>query len=656
MQFLSRFGLVRVVTFATALIITVALLAVSAAVYMIVSDRIAADAVERQDASLRIAAAIVERDLPGTTVTRSGDGNVERIVIDSIPTAFDNHAMLDSIGDVTGEIATIFTLDETTRDFLRTTTNVVLPDGKRAVGTNLGKDGPVFPVVTSGNAYRGEALVLGVPYFTVYEPIFSPSGEVVGILAAAVQKSVITALAFDMANGLAIASVFVMVVAILAMTLFARVILNPIPNLTVTANELAEGRLDIEVPYTESKNEIGALARALEIFRENAVAKVRIEKDAETVRTTSEVERAEREQAQRERQRQTDAVVTALGGGLQKLASGDLTIQLKQPFAEELDTLRVDFNTAVEKLRIALGDVQERSGAIDGSSTDMRTAIDDLSHRTETQAASLEETSAAIEEITATVASSAERAMEASEKVGATKADTETSSKIVTDAVAAMDQIEKASSEIAKIINVIDEIAFQTNLLALNAGVEAARAGEAGKGFAVVAQEVRELAQRSANAAKEIKALILKSTDEVATGVQLVNRTGESLLQISEKVNDVNENIQSIAVATSQQATGLKEIRVSIAQLDEVTQRNASMVDDTGKLIHRLAADSSGLQSQVERFQVADAGSRPVAVDNRQDGSNAPARSPARDMVRGVVKAFSGSSNLAVKRDEWEDF
>ncbi|WP_421858834.1 methyl-accepting chemotaxis protein [Oricola sp.] len=656
MHILSRFGLVRVVSVSTALIIAAALIAVSAAVNMIVSDRIAGEAVTRQDTSLRIAATIAERDLPGTEVTWGSDGNVERIVMETVPDAFDNHAMIDSIGHMTGETATIFAWDQATRDFWRKTTNIVKPDGNRAVGTKLGQGGSVYPVITDGKTFRGEAVILGTPYFTIYEPIFSPTGEIIGILYAGVEKSVITALATEMMTGLALASLLVMAAAIVAMTLVARALLRPIPQLTGTAEQLAHGELDLTVPYTDAKNEIGALARTLEVFRENAEAKVRIEQDAEAVRSSSETERADREQAQIERQSLTDSAVAALGGGLQKLASGDLTIRLDQPFTQELDGLRVDFNSAVEKLRIALGDVRQLSGTIETNSTDMRTAVEDLAQRTERQAASLEETSAAIEQITATVASSAERAMEASEKVGATKADTETSSKIVTDAVAAMGQIEKASSEIAKIINVIDEIAFQTNLLALNAGVEAARAGEAGKGFAVVAQEVRELAQRSANAAKEIKTLILKSTDEVSTGVQLVNRTGESLLQISEKVNDVNENIQSIAVASSQQATGLKEIRVSIAQLDEVTQRNASMVDDAGKLIQLLATDSSGLQSQVERFQVADAGSRPVAVDNRRDGSNAPARSPAREMVRDVVKAFSGPSNLAVKQDEWEDF
>ncbi|WP_193177400.1 methyl-accepting chemotaxis protein [Oricola nitratireducens] len=656
MGFLSRFGLVRVVSVSTALIIALALMAVSAAVYMIVSDRIASDAVARQDASLRVAATIVERDLPGTEVTWTKDGNVDRIVMDSVPNSFQTHDMIDTVGRMTGETATVFAWDSESKDFWRRTTNIVKPDGKRAVGTQLGQKGAVYPVVTKGKTFRGEAVILGVPYFTIYQPIFSPAGDIIGILYAGVKKSVITALATEMSSALAVASLLVLIVAVAAMTLLARAIMRPIPRLTETAQALAEGQADVTVPYTDARNEIGGFARALEVFRENAQAKLRIEREAEETRSMSETERQERDAARRAEADRVDAAVERLGEGLHRLAEGDLSVHIETPFIDNLDKLRIDFNASVGKLRAALGDVRDNSESIEGGSAEIRSAIDELSRRTEQQAASLEQTSAAVEEIAATVTSAAEMAHDASEKVASTKTDTENSSQIVSDAVAAMGQIEQASGEISNIINVIDEIAFQTNLLALNAGVEAARAGDAGKGFAVVAQEVRELAQRSAGAAKEIKDLITKSTREVSTGVDLVNRTGEALSGISAKVIDVNDRIQSIAKAASEQSTGIKEISVAVNQLDEVTQKNAAMVEQTNALTHRLSDEASNMRSKIAHFGLGAAAKAPPARPASATDNARPVASPARAMVGSITRAFSKKTNLATNTDEWEEF
>ncbi|MET0747220.1 MAG: methyl-accepting chemotaxis protein, partial [Rhizobium sp.] len=227
---------------------------------------------------------------------------------------------------------------------------------------------------------------------------------------------------------------------------------------------------------------------------------------------------------------------------------------------------------------------------------------------------------------------------------------------VVRNAVDAMGRIEQASREISQIINVIDEIAFQTNLLALNAGVEAARAGEAGKGFAVVAQEVRELAQRSATAAKDIKALITKSGGEVQAGVRLVQETGEALSEIETRVLAINDHIHSIATSAREQSTGLQEVNIAINQMDQVTQQNAAMVEETSAATHKLTGEADSLVRLVSGFKVTGARNAPVVA---RVESHRPVQSPARKMMGTVARAMSGSRGGAAAQaasQEWEEF
>jgi methyl-accepting chemotaxis protein len=271
-----------------------------------------------------------------------------------------------------------------------------------------------------------------------------------------------------------------------------------------------------------------------------------------------------------------------------------------------MEQLRHDFNATIEKLSETLTTVGHNASAIAAGSRELGNSAGAFSKRTEQQAASVEETAAALEEITTTVADSSQRAEEAGRLVAETKRGAEESGTVVRNAVAAMDQIEKSSREITNIIGVIDDIAFQTNLLALNAGVEAARAGEAGKGFAVVAQEVRELAQRSASAAKEIKALITTSSEHVRNGVGLVGQTGEALEQIVTQVGDINTNVAAIVKASKEQTIGLREINSAINSLDQTTQQNAAMVEESTAASLRLANEADALHTLLAQFRLAD--------------------------------------------------
>ncbi|TDK39520.1 PAS domain S-box protein [Rhizobium deserti] len=339
--------------------------------------------------------------------------------------------------------------------------------------------------------------------------------------------------------------------------------------------------------------------------------------------------------------------VERLASSLTSMASGDLSQNIETPFIPSLDKLRRDFNAASAKLREAMKTVMTNAETISAGAHEIRTAADDLAKRTEQQAASVEETAAALEEITTTVKDSSRRAEDSGQLVGRAKAHADHSGQIVNEAIVAMDKINQSSSEISNIIGVIDEIAFQTNLLALNAGVEAARAGEAGKGFAVVAQEVRELAQRSASAAKEIKTLITASGTQVASGVTLVSRAGEALQEIAGNVQDINKDIGAIIESAREQSTALSEINRAINLVDQGTQQNAAMVEEQTAASHGLAEEAKALFALLEQFQFDDR-----AKAHRTAPSSATPR-PAPQRAAAPRMATHGNAAMKV---EWSEF
>ncbi len=332
---------------------------------------------------------------------------------------------------------------------------------------------------------------------------------------------------------------------------------------------------------------------------------------AELIAFRQHVEEArQRDAAKRAEQ---EAVFAALAASLKRLAAGDLRCQLQNRFGADYQALLGDFNRTVDQLASLIGEVSNNAANINAASGEISNATGDLARRTEQQATSVEETAAALEEITTTVEQSALRAEEAGRIVEHTRKNAELSGKVVDDTVAAMEGIEKSSGEINSIISVIDEIAFQTNLLALNAGVEAARAGEAGKGFAVVAQEVRELAQRSATAAKEIKTLINASGEQVKNGVQLVAKTGNVLQTIAADVQQISGHVTAIVSAAHEQSAAIREIKLAVGSIDQGTQRNAAMVEETAAAAHELEGQAAALNSLAQRFALEDSrDSRPA--------------------------------------------
>ena len=434
--------------------------------------------------------------------------------------------------------------------------------------------------------------------------------------------------------------------------LLSRTIGAPVSSLTQVMRRLAEGDNTVDIPATDRTDEIGAMAGAVQTFKEAAIEKLRLEGMSAEQAKAVEEERRRAEAAKAALAKEQARVVESLADGLEKLSNGQLTFRLHQAFAPDYEKLRLDFNAAMQTLQETMTVIGGATLGIRSGADEITQASDDLSKRTEQQAASLEETAAALDEITATVRRTAEGAETARTVVSAAKRDAEHSGGVVRAAIAAMAEIETSSSEIGSIIGVIDEIAFQTNLLALNAGVEAARAGDAGRGFAVVASEVRALAQRSAEAAKQIKTLISTSGAQVAQGVNLVGQTGEALTRIVTQVAEINGVVAEIAASAQEQATGLHQVNTAVNQMDQVTQQNAAMVEESTAASHSLAREAQELQGLMARFETGPQSSQP-AVHRPAAQSR-----PALKTVSGHAGGGGALRRAAVEPepDTWEEF
>ena len=437
--------------------------------------------------------------------------------------------------------------------------------------------------------------------------------------------------------------------------MITRAIGRPLNAMTDTMRRLAAGDNQVAVPALDQADEVGHMAQTVQVFKQAAIEKLRLEQGAADARRAAEEDRARNDAARAAEAQQQAHVVHSLANGLERLSDGDLVFRLNDSFASDYEKLRGDFNGAVQKLQDTMAVVAGNAAAIRAGTNEITTASDDLSRRTEQQAASLEETAAALDEITATVKKTSEGSLHARGVVASAKADAEHSGEVVGKAVLAMSAIEGSSRQVSQIIGVIDEIAFQTNLLALNAGVEAARAGDAGRGFAVVASEVRALAQRSAEAAKEIKALISASAVHVGQGVSLVGETGKSLSRIVTHVSEIDLAVGDIAASAQEQSTALQEVNSAVNQMDQVTQQNAAMVEQSTAANRALLEEAGELARLMERFKTGQAG--------HEAGVRRPPCKPAPARTKPMLKARTGQGGSAVARKElphaeesWEEF
>jgi methyl-accepting chemotaxis protein len=640
----SRGGLTLTTTISAMvfLAVTVAIATVLFAVWTMLAANTRDTANQRLAADLRIAAAILEVNLPNSDIFWNEAGELEKIEAKAMP-KFRNHDLIDTIGRVTGDTATLFVFDPESKDFTRKSTTIVDDKGERILETPLDRDGAVYPVVAAGGTYQGEATVLGVPYYAIYRPIQNLNNEVIGLVYVGIPKAEIDATASDGLQLLAlVGAVAVLVIGALSVFAASR-LMRPVPRLSKSMRLVAGGELATAIPYTALGNEIGEMARNIEVFRANAL---KVQELTEDERLALEQRRAERAEMMQSLQQSFGEVVDAAtsgdfsrrvatrfadeelnrlagsvntlvetveriigdtGAALAALADTDLTHRIEGGYEGALGQLRDDTNEVAEKLSQIVMTLKQTSRSLKTATGEILSGANDLSERTTRQAATIEETSAAMTLLADTVRANAEKAEDARHVAEEVSRTAEAGGEVMQQANVAMERITQSSAKISNIIGMIDDIAFQTNLLALNASVEAARAGEAGKGFAVVAVEVRRLAQSAAQASSEVKLLIEQSGTEVRGGTKLVAEAADKLEAMLAAARRSNALMASIADDSRQQAGSIDEVNAAVRQLDEMTQHNAALVEEINAAIEQTEAQAGEVDGIADIFTV-DAG------------------------------------------------
>lgn len=609
-----------------------------AATYASLSDSVENDAQVSLDAAFRATAVLVSERLPGMTLHWSSSGDIDRIQMSSPPAATADQSLADLIGTTTRGQATVLSFDG--QDFIRAITNIRIESGKRADGTKLDHNSPAYVDLIQGRPHLGIVTLLGTDYYARFQPAFSADGKIVGGLLAAIERSKIDAvLSATLRSTLMIGALAVLVCAVGAV-IAGRLLAAPLPRLAATMSRLAEGHLGEEVPFADRRSEIGAMARAVKVFRDNGRAAAKLADEKKEFEMISVADRrkmmetlsiqfgrvvdaalagdfdhrvpadfADRELA--DLATGVNALVGTVAAGLADvskvlgaLAAADLTVRMAGDHRGSFAELKTNANAVVDSLSTIVDRLRASSRSLRSATGEILAGADDLAQRTTRQAAALEQTTSAMEQLASTVERNADDAENAKLQADEMSASAQKGARVMEQTAHAMDTIAHSSDRISEIIGVIDDIAFQTNLLALNASVEAARAGEVGKGFAVVAVEVRRLAQSAAEASADVKSLVTQNSAEVTAGAQLVREAEQAMAAVRKSATANGHLVEAIASASRRQASSIEEINIALREVDEGTQHNAALVEQTNAAIEQTEAQARALEQLVARFRL----------------------------------------------------
>ena len=688
-QLRRRVGNIKLTTAIAGMVvfsIFAAITAVVAAIYVNMSSSTAANAERQLQLSLQTAAIVAQAELPTALLTWTEEGEIESLRTFAMPRLFVDHRIVDVISRVTDEPVAFYVRDETTGEFAALSTTYFTADGERLLGEVLEAGHPALLAAESGQPYSGEMTVDGRGYFVAFQPIVDAKGVAIGFLQVALDKAGPEAAI----NGMLLLLLSVGAATLLVLggagVVMARMLARPIPRIAATMRKIAEGDYATAVPYLDSGNEVGDMARAVEIFRENGL---KVEAMTEGERAASEQRRRERAEMMGALQRSFGEVVDAAVAGdfsrrveaefadaelnglarsvnnlvetvdrglgetssvLAAIARAELTRKVEGDYSGAFGQLKDDTNAVAGKLTEIVTQLRDTSRALKAATGEILSGANDLSERTTRQAATIEETSATMEQLAATVLQNAGRARDASTNAAEVTRTAEEGGAVMGQATEAMERITTSSGKISNIIGLIDDIAFQTNLLALNASVEAARAGEAGKGFAVVAVEVRRLAQSAAEASSEVKVLIEQSGTEVKGGSKLVAEAASKLDAMLAAARASNELMDGIAHDSQEQASAIEEVNAAVRTMDEMTQHNAALVEETNAAIEQTEAQATELDRIVDIFVLE------RAVPATVGAPRPPGIKGLQERVKSAATAYLSRGNAAVKQEEFSDF